>query len=72
MWRGRAAGATCGPHAALSSSPITLLPTRARALCSLCSQVLIVEDGTIKTFAGDFEDCRNMLTKEIMDELGDE
>ena len=35
-------------------------------------QVLIVEDGTIKSFPGDFEDYRNQLVKEIADELDED
>eukprot|EP00983_Pelagomonas_calceolata_P061178 1146717-Pelagomonas_calceolata.AAC.2 len=34
--------------------------------------VLIVEDGTIKNFPGDFEDYRNQLVKEIAEELDEE
>jgi len=33
------------------------------------AQVLIVEDGTIRNYPGDFEDYRNMLIKEIETEL---
>lgn len=43
------------------------LPLNAVAL-----QVLIVEDGTIKKFPGDFEDYRNQLIKEIAAELDED
>jgi hypothetical protein len=35
-------------------------------------QVLIVEDGTIKDFPGDFEDYRNLLIKEIAAEMDED
>lgn len=49
----------------------------AQLLARLCadqerSQVLIVDDGTITKYEGDFEDYRNELTKEIAADLDED
>ncbi|KAF5839706.1 P-loop containing nucleoside triphosphate hydrolase protein [Dunaliella salina] len=56
---------------------VVVISHDAQLLSRLCadeerSQVLIVEDGTIKNFPGDFEDYRNQLVKEIAEELDEE
>lgn len=56
---------------------VVVISHDAQLLSRLCadeehSQVLIVEDGTMKKFPGDFEDYRNMLIKEIAAELDEE
>jgi len=55
------------PHPAREVHVHSLVPTPACAL-----QVLIVEDGTIKSFPGDFEDYRDQLVKEIAQELDED
>ena len=45
---------------------------KTKCLHVMRTQVLVVEDGTIHHFPGDFEDYRNMLVKEIAQELDEE
>ncbi|GFH07514.1 uncharacterized protein HaLaN_02326, partial [Haematococcus lacustris] len=56
---------------------VVVISHDAQLLSRLCmdeerSQVLVVEDGRIRQYGGDFEDYRNELIKEITAELDEE